>query len=174
MNGPPEGGSEQGQTMNFELDDKFNFYIDLLCDDFCELDENGNYVIKPEARKQFEMENNASIMQQTSQTADPETEAKKEDKIKVGRWSDEEHASFLEALLIHGKDWDLIEAHIMTRDAAHIRSHAQKFFFKLVKYLEGDEEVTEIQNAEKYLEILKRKIDKPHRKKKIDNEDTLE
>mgnify|MGYP000609405828 CR=1 FL=1 len=128
MSGPPEGGSDQGPTMNFELDEKFNFFIDLLSDDFCEIDENGNYVIKPEARKLFEMENNASGMHQTSPTADPESEAKKEDKIKVGRWSDEEHTSFLEALLIHGKDWDLIEEHIGTRDAAHIRSQDPRAF----------------------------------------------
>ena len=50
-------------------------------------------------------------------------DAKKKN-YKTGRWTDEEHQLFLEALLIHGKDWDLIESHIKTRDAAHARSHA--------------------------------------------------
>lgn len=36
--------------------------------------------------------------------------------------------------MIYGKDWDLIQKHVGTRDAAHIRSHAQKFFIKLVKF----------------------------------------
>ena len=52
-----------------------------------------------------------------------------------GRWTDEEHDRFLEALRIYGKDWDKIEKHIGTRDAAHARSHAQKFFSKLLRYI---------------------------------------
>lgn len=86
---------------------------------------------------------------------------------KTGRWTESEHELFLEALLIYGKDWDLIESHIKTRDAKNSRSHAQKFFFKLVKYLEGDEEIPEIQNAEKYLAILQKRVAKPNRKKKV-------
>ena len=45
-------------------------------------------------------------------------------KYNLGRWTEEEHRSFLEALRIHGKDWDMMEKHIITRDAAHCRSHA--------------------------------------------------
>jgi hypothetical protein len=45
--------------------------------------------------------------------------------------------------LIYGKDWDKIEEHIGTRDAAHARSHAQKFFLKLVKWLEDGEGLEE-------------------------------
>ena len=37
---------------------------------------------------------------------------------------------------------------------------------KLVKYLQGNEEIEEISNAEVYLEILKKKVEKPNRKKK--------
>jgi MYB-related transcription factor LHY len=42
----------------------------------------------------------------------------------LGRWTDEEHELFLEALKIYGKDWEAVEKHIGTRDAAHVRSHA--------------------------------------------------
>ena len=43
--------------------------------------------------------------------------------IKTGRWSDEEHERFLEALRLHGKDWELIEKHVGTRKAPNIRAH---------------------------------------------------
>jgi hypothetical protein len=32
--------------------------------------------------------------------------------LKSGRWTDAEHQSFLEALLIYGKDWEAIQKHI--------------------------------------------------------------
>ena len=90
------------------------------------------------------------------------------DKYNLGRWTDEEHRLFLEALRIYGKDWDLMEKHIVTRDAAHCRSHAQKFFQKLKKCVNGSEEAkeNEIDNAQLYYEILQRKIDKPIKRKR--------
>ena len=60
------------------------------------------------------------------------------EKYMKGRWTNNEHDLFLEALVIFGKDWDKIEHHVKTRDAAHTRRHAQKFFTKLVKFLAGD------------------------------------
>jgi len=33
-------------------------------------------------------------------------------KFSKGMWTDKEHELFLEALLIHGKHWDLIQIHI--------------------------------------------------------------
>lgn len=84
--------------------------------------------------------------------------------LKTGRWTDEEHELFMEALLIYGKDWDQIELRVKTRDAQHCRSHAQKFFWKIVKYLEGVEDIPAIQDAERYLEILQTKIVKPNKK----------
>ena len=41
----------------------------------------------------------------------------------MGRWDTEEHELFLEGLRIYGKNWDLIETHVKTRDATHCRSH---------------------------------------------------
>jgi len=80
---------------------------------------------------------------------------------KTGRWSDDEHERFLEGLLIFGKNWDQVVAHIGTRDPVNVRSHSQKFFFKLIKYLEGEEGIEEISNAERYLDILQTKRGKP-------------
>jgi SHAQKYF class myb-like DNA-binding protein len=50
-----------------------------------------------------------------------------------GRWTKEEHQSFVEAIKVHGKNWKKVEEYVGTRSGAQIRSHAQKFFLKLEK-----------------------------------------
>lgn len=153
-----------------------HFYLDILAEDFCDKNEKGRYVLPEKVEQPAEEEPMSPLkiipgaeesdpMSQTNEKEES-TKADEKKKYKTGRWTDAEHEKFLEALLIYGKDWDQIEAHIQTRDAAHARSHAQKFFMKLVKYLQGNEEIEEISNAEVYLEILKKKVEKPNRKKK--------
>jgi len=39
----------------------------------------------------------------------------------------------LVAVRLYGKNWSRVEEHIGTRDGAQIRSHAQKYYLKLVK-----------------------------------------
>ncbi|KAF6167089.1 hypothetical protein GIB67_041344 [Kingdonia uniflora] len=48
------------------------------------------------------------------------------------RWTDDEHNRFLQALKLYGRAWQRIEEHIGTKTTVQIRSHAQKFFSKVV------------------------------------------
>lgn len=49
----------------------------------------------------------------------------------AGRWTNQEHQAFLEALKLFGKNWSKVHKHIGTRTSAQTRSHAQKYFKKL-------------------------------------------
>jgi SHAQKYF class myb-like DNA-binding protein len=48
-----------------------------------------------------------------------------------GRWTEEEHQKFIEAIEKYGNAWKLICKHIGTRSPAQIRSHAQKYYQRL-------------------------------------------
>lgn len=49
------------------------------------------------------------------------------------KWTEEEHALFLDSLQKHNRDWKKIHEYIKTKSIVQIRSHAQKFFLKMQK-----------------------------------------
>lgn len=63
---------------------------------------------------------------------------------KSGRWSKKEHQLFIEGVSKFGRNWKKIEEHIGTRNGPQIRSHAQKFFLKLMRQHKSIDEVTEL------------------------------
>lgn len=67
----------------------------------------------------------------------------KENSHGQGRWTQKEHALFLEGLMWYGNEWKNVQRHIKTRSATQARSHAQKFFIKMRKELidESDFEI---------------------------------
>lgn len=54
-------------------------------------------------------------------------------KENTGRWLTEEHEVFLQGLDQHGKQWKKIALMIKTRSVVQVRTHAQKYFQKLLK-----------------------------------------
>ncbi|KAF8702595.1 hypothetical protein HU200_032981 [Digitaria exilis] len=54
------------------------------------------------------------------------------------KWTEDEHKLFLEALQQHGRAWRRIQEHIGSKTAVQIRSHAQKFFSKVIRESSGD------------------------------------
>lgn len=56
-------------------------------------------------------------------------------KYNTGRWSQEEHKKFVEAIFKYGNEWKKIKEFIGSRSSTQARSHAQKFFIRLKKTL---------------------------------------
>ena len=52
----------------------------------------------------------------------------------IGRWTEEEHRRFIEAILKYGNEWKAVQKHIKTRSSTQSRSHSQKFFLKIKNY----------------------------------------
>mmetsp|Transcript_6946 Transcript_6946/g.8327 ORF Transcript_6946/g.8327 Transcript_6946/m.8327 type:complete len:188 (+) Transcript_6946:67-630(+) len=67
------------------------------------------------------------------------TQIKQEEGLEFGRWSQAEHARFVEGLQKFGKrKWVRIAEHVGTRSVIQVRSHAQKYFKKLRKAQEDE------------------------------------
>ena len=64
--------------------------------------------------------------------------------VSNGKWTPFEHQKFIESLFIFGIRWKMMQRYIKTRTAIQIRSHSQKFFFRMCrKYIKfyGKEEM---------------------------------
>ena len=59
--------------------------------------------------------------------------------ILTGRWSQREHFLFIKGCLIYGNFWKNVKKYIKTRSCSQIRSHAQKYLYKLNKKYFGSE-----------------------------------
>lgn len=87
-----------------------------------------------------------------------------------GRWHKTEHDRFIEAIKKFGKDWKSVEQYIETRSGSQIRSHAQKFFNRIIKKYEIDktEVINFIQNS--YDSEQSSTSATPQKKKKLNTE----
>lgn len=62
-------------------------------------------------------------------------EKKKKMSRSTRRWTEVEEKKFEEALELYGRNWQSCATYIGTKDAGHVRSHAQKHFIRL--FMEG-------------------------------------
>ena len=68
----------------------------------------------------------------------------------TGRWSEEEHHKFLEGILEYGNEWKKVQNLIGTRSSTQARSHAQKFFLRIKKALQNENDETKDNSVMKY------------------------
>ena len=144
------------EQKKFEMDEELFFYMDILKDDFNEVQQK-DLISQPSSI--ISNEQSQTLTESEKQDQDSNSISEEPKKLNKGRWKPEEHNRFLEALRLYGKNWDKITSHIGTRDAAHTRSHAQKFFAKLTKYFKGIDldQIGHIDDAEYYYNILQKK-----------------
>ena len=85
--------------------------------------------------------------------------SKQKEKYQDGNWTKEEHQRFIESIFIFGFDWKKMEQYIQTRNILQVRSHSQKFIYKLKKQFikfYGEEELisNDIQTQTKHILLL--------------------
>jgi len=77
-----------------------------------------------------------------------ETKADRKGK-KVGRWTRTEHLRFIQAIRLFGRtDYWKVCDYVGTRTAQQIRSHAQKYFFKVENILGAEPDADQLAEIE--------------------------
>jgi SHAQKYF class myb-like DNA-binding protein len=60
------------------------------------------------------------------------------------RWTEEEHARFMEGLNRYGRKWKKIQACVKTKTAIQVRTHAYGYFAKLLRNMPEDDAIWEL------------------------------
>lgn len=81
-----------------------------------------------------------SLSQSSSKPSKKKSRKKSNEDSTSGRWTAEEHREFLKGLHLHGREWKKVATLIPTRSSAQVRSHAQKYFVRLQRMQEEDQE----------------------------------
>lgn len=97
-----------------------------------------------------------------------EADTPKDPNSVTGRWNKDEHEKFIDAIRKFGKDWKMVEQYIETRTGAQIRSHAQKFFNRLIKKyaIEKNQVIDFVHKT--YNSSIDSPLQSPKKKKKAD------
>ena len=94
----------------------------------------------------------------------------KEKSENEGRWNDDEHLRFIEAISIYGNNWKEVQKYVGTRSSNQVRSHAQKFILKLKTFKDDSLGIDLTDNSVKNLnDIIKviKEIEKDNKNNNI-------
>jgi SHAQKYF class myb-like DNA-binding protein len=92
---------------------------------YSQISNNGNGNYEPMNEKKYYKKSKEMKIKQRK--------LNKDGNFNCGRWTQEEHQRFIEAIMKHGNEWKQVQKHVGTRSSTQARSHAQKFFVKIKK-----------------------------------------
>jgi SHAQKYF class myb-like DNA-binding protein len=128
--------SEMFNTKKCNLQSTFKYSSDEFFVNFSNRYISENFFKNGEDLESENLSNEDSFLSMKRNNSDNiKFRTKHSDKFNVGRWSDNEHKKFLEAILKYGNEWKKVQNFILTRSSTQARSHAQKFFLRLKKYI---------------------------------------
>jgi len=87
------------------------------------------------------------VRTESSENHGKQSDGNPEREYRVGRWTAEEHKTFLAGLKLHGKNWKKISLIVKTRSSVQTRTHAQKYFLKHSKDVLKDKETHKKDNS---------------------------
>ena len=113
--------------------------------------------------------------------------------INEGRWGENEHLRFLDAIYNYGTQWRQVQRYVSTRSSRQVRSHAQKFYLKLKVFKDPElgfdftpdriNNLTEIiniikdfeknNNCDNILSLLNKKLSEPNFKNNNNSHDNI-
>ncbi len=93
----------------------------------------------------------------------------KEKSENEGRWNDDEHLRFIEAISIYGNNWKEVQKYVGTRSSNQVRSHAQKFILKLKTFKDDSLGIDLTDNSLKNLNDIIRVIKEIEKDNKNNN-----
>jgi SHAQKYF class myb-like DNA-binding protein len=73
------------------------------------------------------------LKEKKKETKTKQKKINREGNYNCGRWTQEEHQRFIEAIMKYGNEWKQVQKHVGSRSSTQARSHAQKFFVKIKK-----------------------------------------
>ena len=93
----------------------------------------------------------------------------KEKSENEGRWNDDEHLRFIEAISIYGNNWKEVQKYVGTRSSNQVRSHAQKFILKLKTFKDDSLGIDLTDNSVKNLNDIIKVIKEIEKDNKTNN-----
>ena len=150
-----EGDKFLGKKIRFQFD-TIKQNSEIFENNNITMGDNENILINNENSK------NDSFISSGSKSFNDIEEKSTKDKnefLNRGRWTNKEHAKFIEALVKSRKNWKKMEKCVSTRTSSQIRSHAQKFLLKLKTFksqkLNLDFSNYQIKNLSDIIRIIK-------------------